>query len=71
MKKIIKEIKRFVVFTIGNSLSFWFQLLLTFILTELLNLFYIGSYIISLILATIALFFYNEYITFKRKDKKI
>lgn len=69
--KTIKEIIRFFIFTIGNSLSFWLQLLLTFLLTELLHLFYIFSYTISLVLATIGLFFYNKYITFKKKDKHL
>ncbi len=71
MKKIIRKIKRFIIFTIGNNLSFLLQVSLTLIFTELLKIFYIISYSISLILATIALFFYNEYITFKIKRKNL
>lgn len=70
MKKI-KGVLRFVVFSVGNSISFWLQLGLTFIFTELFNIYYILSYIISLTLATIGLFFYNEFITFKKKDKHL
>lgn len=71
MKINLKEIKKFIIFTIGNNLSFWLQLLLTIIFTELFKIFYIISYSISLILSTLALFFYNKYITFKADSKNL
>ncbi len=71
MESLFKEIKKFLIFAIGNNLAFWLQLILILLLTEFLNLFYIWSYLISLILVTILLSFYNEYITFKRRKKNL
>ena len=71
MESLFKEIKKFLIFLIGNNLAFWLQLILILIITEFLNLFYIWSYLISLVLVTILLSFYNEYITFKRRRENL
>lgn len=70
IRRTAKRIKNFFVFLAGNSASFWVQLGLTFLFTEYLNLYYIFSYALALILVTAGLFFYNEYLTFHKKLRK-
>lgn len=65
--RIYKIFRQFWLFTLGSNLSFWFQLLLTFIFTEVFLLWYMWSYAIALVLATIALFVFQQFITFSKR----
>lgn len=69
--RIYKILRQFWLFTLGSNLSFWFQLFLTFILTEVLKLWYMWSYAIALIFATLVLFFFQQFITFHQGNRKI
>lgn len=69
--RIYKIFKQFWMFTLGSNLSFWFQLLLTFIFTEVFRLWYMWSYAFALILATIVLFFFQQFITFHQGNRKL
>lgn len=69
--KIFKLLKQFLLFNLGNNLQFWAQLSLTFILTEVIKLWYMVSYGVALSITTIGLFFFQQFITFHQKPREL
>lgn len=65
---IIYKEKRLITYLFGNQITFLAQLILTFILTETLHIWYMGSYGISLIVGLGFMFWYHKQITFSIKD---
>lgn len=62
---IIYREKRLITFLFGNHLAFLFEILLTWILTESLHLWYMLSYGFSLISGWAFVYFFHHYITFE------
>lgn len=63
--------KKFIKFLLGGGISYLIKLILTFILTNMFNVWYLLSYSITMTMIIIYGFFYNFYFTFKNvKNKK-
>ena len=67
---IKKNIQKIVKFSLGGFINYFLKLGLTIILIEKLKLYYLYSYIISLLIIVLFTFFYNSFITFSRKKNK-
>lgn len=65
---IIYKEKKLLTYLFGNQIIFLAQILLTFILTEALHIWYMGSYGISLIIGLGLMFLYHKHITFSLRD---
>ena len=61
----------FIKYTLGGALSITVKLGLTYLLTEVLGVWYFISYIVALTTQTFIGFFYSAYVTFnERKNKR-
>ncbi|MCH7755802.1 GtrA family protein, partial [candidate division KSB1 bacterium] len=72
MNTTIKSIlrNRVTKFALGGVINFLIKISVTFFLTEVIAIWYFGSYVISLFILIIFSFFYNAYITFNVRDNK-
>jgi putative flippase GtrA len=69
IKEIKKDIYRYVKFVVGGGLSLIINLLITYKLTEYLQLWHMLSFSIALGIEILFLFVYHSFITFKKEGK--
>ena len=68
---VVKRIwrSRYPVFAIGGMCCFFYEIMVTLLLTEIMGFWYFGSYAFSLVTGVIFLFIYHRKITFKKHDR--
>jgi len=66
---MIKQAKKFIVFSVGGGLGALINWTITVVLTEIFKLWYMASYSIGLTVNLIFNFLYQRHITFRVKDK--
>ena len=69
IKEIKKDIYRYVKFVFGGGLSLIINLIITYVLTEYLQLWHMLSFSIALGIEILFLFIYHSFITFKKEGK--
>ncbi len=66
---IRKDLFRYVKFVFGGGISLVLNLIITYFLTEMIHLWHMLSFGISLVVEIVFLFGYHSVVTFKRKGK--
>ena len=61
---------QFIRYAVGGSIIYWAEVFLTVTITELTGLWFIYSFLISLVLGLVALFFFHKHITFECRSIK-
>lgn len=61
----------FLKYTLGGALSYLLRIGITALLTESIGVYYLHSYIITLIIVSIVGFYYSAYITFEKTNRQI
>ena len=69
INEIKKDLYRYVKFVFGGGISLILNLLITYLLTELIGFWHMVSFAIALSLETIFLFAYHSKVTFKVNGK--
>jgi|ETNmetMinimDraft_33_1059910.scaffolds.fasta_scaffold68180_2 putative flippase GtrA len=69
IKELKKDIYRYIKFLIGGSISLIINLIITYVLTEYLNLWHMLSFSIALGVEIVFLFAYHSFITFNKKGR--
>ena len=69
MKKVLKS--KFFKYGLGGAINYGLKLGLTFLLTEVLALYYLFSYAITLVVVILYSFLYNMFITFNKTADKL
>ena len=64
-----KDLFRYVKFVFGGGLSLVLNLIITYLLTELIHLWHMLSFGISLVVEIVFLFGYHSVVTFRRRGK--
>ena len=69
IKELKKDIYRYIKFLIGGSISLIINLIITYVLTEYLNLWHMLSFSIALGVEIVFLFAYHSFVTFNKKGR--
>ena len=69
IKELKKDIYRYIKFLIGGGISLIINLIITYVLTEYLNLWHMLSFSIALGVEIVFLFTYHSFITFNKKGR--
>jgi dolichol-phosphate mannosyltransferase len=66
MKKYKENIKQFLIFALGGGVNFVLNTVVTYLLTDVLGIYYLYSYIIVQIIIIVYGYLYNSYVTFRQ-----
>jgi putative flippase GtrA len=67
--EIKRDVYRYITFVFGGGLSLILNLLITYLLTELVHLWHMLSFAIALGVEILFLFIYHSFITFKKRGR--
>lgn len=65
MKKYKENIKQFLIFALGGGVNFVLNTVATYLLTDILGMYYLYSYVIVQIIIIVYGYLYNSYVTFR------